>query len=808
MPRADDLKSSFILGELDPLAKGNVRSDQYKAASDYLLNWLPISKHALISRMGSRYVATAQTSSERVLLIPFIFSKDDAYMLEMTSGNVRVYKNRAIVAGPVDLSPNTPSEPFFDETQYVQQGDSLFITRRGDTLAYPTVLQRVDDDSWNVGSLRYFPTGSTSTRITGPFLDADATAVAASMTMTYAGLLAIGSNGTVTASAAYFDADQRDEGRQMMIRGNAGNWTVYECTSWVSTTVLNVTVIGPVAADATGYAAPTWRMGVIYNSGLNSLTEGPRAIGFYQNRFVMGGYPRYPNRFDMSQPGLYNNFMPFSAAGTVESTSAISGTLAGPTVDDIVWFRETDYGLLCGTIGGERVIKGTPDSPILSPAASPPNITSDQFSNYGSKPRRVVPIGDSTVFISLSNKLREIRWTGNKFETVEFSESGEHLLSPAVGHLAVQENPQRRIWASVLKQPDYTAPRGFGTTFGPVDFDHRDNAKTQAVAGLYANSGELFGAARIQLGGVGTPASDPPFIESVATLPSPDGTREDVWLAVRRYVNSAFVRTLEFLTPDFEQHQSFEEPCYLDSSVSISARVKIASATKANPCVITLAVRDSSSKFSNGQTVRFENIEGMTQLNSGTYTLANKVSGTFNNQVTFELSGTNSTAYGTFIESEDGVMKRVASTVTGLTHLEGQTVNVVADGLVRSNAVVSAGAISLGATYADIHVGYKFNCDLRLLPPDAGSAMGTAVGNTQRCHRVSVKVDRLVNLKVGKDFDNLFELRPSLTSVFTGELSENVDVDYGLGNKVCIRKDQPLPGAILAVTQHLQTNDR
>tara|TARA_S200002703_G_scaffold1223_1_gene2053 strand:+ start:6322 stop:8271 length:1950 start_codon:yes stop_codon:yes gene_type:complete len=63
--------------------------------------------------------------------------------------------------------------------------------------------------------------------------------------------------------------------------------------------------------------------------------------------------------------------------------------------------------------------------------------------------------------------------------------------------------------------------------------------------------------------------------------------------------------------------------------------------TQANPAVVT-ATGFSSSGLTNGQTVFFHDVAGMTELNGGTYTIAN-ASGD-----TFELSGTDSTAYGAF----------------------------------------------------------------------------------------------------------------------------------------------------------------
>lgn len=68
----------------------------------------------------------------------------------------------------------------------------------------------------------------------------------------------------------------------------------------------------------------------------------------------------------------------------------------------------------------------------------------------------------------------------------------------------------------------------------------------------------------------------------------------------------------------------------------------ITGATKANPCVITYSGSDT---FANGDSVHIDNIVGMTELNGGDYTVANVNTGTN----TFELSGVNSSSYGTYV---------------------------------------------------------------------------------------------------------------------------------------------------------------
>lgn len=64
----------------------------------------------------------------------------------------------------------------------------------------------------------------------------------------------------------------------------------------------------------------------------------------------------------------------------------------------------------------------------------------------------------------------------------------------------------------------------------------------------------------------------------------------------------------------------------------------ITAATRANPCVVTIAAHD----LVNGESIFIQNVGGMTQLNGNTYTVANAATDTV------ELSGTDSSAYGVY----------------------------------------------------------------------------------------------------------------------------------------------------------------
>ncbi len=65
-----------------------------------------------------------------------------------------------------------------------------------------------------------------------------------------------------------------------------------------------------------------------------------------------------------------------------------------------------------------------------------------------------------------------------------------------------------------------------------------------------------------------------------------------------------------------------------------------------------------------------------------------------------------------------------ASTVAGLTWLEGETVGILADGYILPDQTVVGGTINLGATYQNVEIGLPFYTQITPLPVNIGLATG------------------------------------------------------------------------------------
>ncbi len=155
------------------------------------------------------------------------------------------------------------------------------------------------------------------------------------------------------------------------------------------------------------------------------------------------------------------------------------------------------------------------------------------------------------------------------------------------------------------------------------------------------------------------------------------------------------------------------------------------------------------------------------------------------------------------------------TTVSGLDHLEGETVKVLADGAVHPDRTVSAGAISLQAPVSKVQAGLGYAHTYECLKIDAGASAGTAVGRTKRIHGLTLVLLDSTGTGIGPDrghltpleFREVADAMDSAVPLFTGERYVELEGDYQLDARFVIRNDAPGPFALLAVAPALKTNE-
>jgi len=160
-----------------------------------------------------------------------------------------------------------------------------------------------------------------------------------------------------------------------------------------------------------------------------------------------------------------------------------------------------------------------------------------------------------------------------------------------------------------------------------------------------------------------------------------------------------------------------------------------------------------------------------------------------------------------FVDSGLRYTGAATTTVTGLSHLNGQTVSVVADGAQRPNAVVSSGSITLSRSATDVIVGLPYTSIIKTLPFEGGGQSGTAQGKQARIHKVTLRLLNSLTFKHGvsltdldlKEFRQAGDPMDESPPLFTGDKSISLNQSYTTDTSYYIVQDLPYPLTVIAI---------
>ena len=168
-----------------------------------------------------------------------------------------------------------------------------------------------------------------------------------------------------------------------------------------------------------------------------------------------------------------------------------------------------------------------------------------------------------------------------------------------------------------------------------------------------------------------------------------------------------------------------------------------------------------------------------------------------------------------FVDSALAYSGSATSTLTGLDHLEAQSIRVIANGATHSDKTVSSGSITLDRTTTAAKVGLAYTSTLQTMRLDVGSQDGTSQGKTKRIFDVTLRFYETVGAKVGPDLNNLEEIpfRSSAASMdvavplFTGDKKIEFRGNFETDGYLFVVQDQALPMTLLSLYPRLITND-
>ena len=688
MPRSAPIFTNFTAGELSPRLEGRVDLQKYPNGCKTLENMI-VQKHGPASRRGGFYFASeVKDSNKKTRLLPFEFSATQAYIIEFGDQYVRFYKNYGqIQSGPFEEvfdndfnkgSTFEVSTPYLEaelfELVITQSADVLYIAHKNHA---PRTLSRLSDTSWTLAVITF---------LDGPYNSVNATDTTLGLSAT------TGTGVTITASAVTGINDDQgflttDIGRFIRFEDASNKETYLKITARADTTHVTADFIGPDASATTPQTG--WRLGAF-----SDTTGYPSVVTFFEQRLVWAATTTRPQSLFFSVSADFENHAPTDVDGDVLDDSGFVYTIATDQVNTIRWMRSGKV-LSIGTAGGEFIVsQGDQNSPL-----SPTNTRVVRQTTFGSAAVTPPQVGNSVLFLQrASRKVREYvyQFETDAFTAPDLSILSEHITEGGIIEIAYQQEPDSIVWMA--------------------------RADGKLVGMTYERAQDVIGWHQHTIGGTNAK------IESVAVIPSQDGSQDDLWAVIQRTINGSSVRYIEFLT--------------------------------------------------NGL-----------------------------------VEGSSNTEQATFLDSMLSYNGSPATTLFGLSHLEGQTVSVLADGAAHPDRTVSSGSIILNASYNTVHVGLPYTSTLETMRIEAGAKDGTAQGKKKRIARITYRLYQTLGLKHGPTSSRL-DIIPFRSSaddmdeapaLFTGDKEIEFPRNWDKDGHIVLVQDQPLPLTVLAIMPELNT---
>jgi hypothetical protein len=667
--------------------------------------------------IAEQSVTTTATGTEHVIKVRVLGDPGDEIKMRIgeTSGGVDVVDDRILAVGyhcvafTPDASPvllqfrnETAKAIFVDDVSLIdnaalnidtpyaeadlfslegpQTADELYFFHS----SYPThKLQRFGDTSWSLIEVAWQD---------GPWLPLNST------TTTLTPSATSGVSVTITASAVTGINDNEgfkstDVGRLVRIdnpaSGVAWGWGVITATNGVLTATVDVKkAFGTTNADV------RWRLGA-----WSETTGYPQAATFFEQRLYVAATTNQLQTFWASQTADFENHKPDDDADTVEDDDALDFTLSADDVNAIRWLSAGEDSLAIGTSGGEWIPSST------GAVITPNDITVRRQTTHGSADVQPVRVGSIVLFVQRAK--RKLREFGFSFENDGF------------------------------RAPDMTRLAGHITYGGIVEIDYAQERESviaavradgQLLLMTYRREEDAVGWSRQIVGG--SFGAGNAVVESVSVIPGANDAgqttdssdRDEIWVIVKRTINGATKRYVEFFERDWEQGFDVEDAYYADSIITYD----------------------------------------------GTST----------------------------------------ATITGLDHLEGETVKVWADGAEQTDKTVSSGSITIDTAASVVQVGLGYFHHYKGLKWDSGNPAGTAVGKIKRIHGITFVLLDTYSIKYGPNVSKLLTSTVGTDGgpLFSGELTVAFDGPYDRDSRIEIRSDSPSPFTLLAIAPETNVN--
>lgn len=786
MANVRTLTRSFAGGEITPELYGRLDLAGFQTGLATCRNFMTLPHGPAANRPGFAFVRAVKTSGKRTKLIPFSYSTTQTMVLEFGEGYIRFHTNGATLESspgvPYEVvSPYTESDLF--DLHYVQSADVLTIVHPGFA---PRELRRLGALSWSLTAISFVPTISAPTGVSATSSSAPPAALSAPT-----GLAATSDGAGATSYSyrvvAYHSSDERSQSATTSATAiNVASWAELTWNAVVGANRYKVyrlsgatygymgTTIDRIFRDDFTGAPDTTITPTTYTppAGMTTQTYVVTAVKSEAlEESVASGEVSCTNNLSIS--GAYNGI----------AWSAV----AGATRYNV--YKE-DNGLF-GYIGQTSELSFR-DENITADVSQTPPVANDPFATAGNMPGAVSYFEQRRDFAGTLNKPQSMWMTRTGTESNLSSSIPTRDDDAITFRIAAREaNSIRHIvplsdlilltssaeWRVTSVNSDAITPTSIQVR--PLSYVGANNVQP-AVAGASLLYAAAKGGRLRELTYGGDASGRVSYQNTDVSLMAPH------LFDFKTVVDLAFARTPYPILWAVSSDGVLLGLTYVPDQKAIGWHQHDTDGDFESVCVVTEGSEDALyaviKRNINGADVRY-----VERMHSRQFeTLADSY----------------------FVDCGATYSGAPATVISGLSHLEGETVAILADGAVMPQKIVTGGQIIIDEPASKVHVGLPITADIKTLPVATEAVQAFGQGRVKNVNKVWMRVYRSSGVFAGPDNDHLREYKqrraepygspPSL--IESEEIEISLDANWNQSGHVFVRQSAPLPLTISSMS--------
>lgn len=694
--------------------------------------------------------------------------------MDGTAVNTTIFS--AYTSGGTVARVYTVSSPYLEadlpRLQYVQSADVVTIVHPSYA---PRELARVAETNWTLSTLTFAPSISapTGVSVSGTNGSAATWVITAVKDETFEESLGSTPDADSTSDTVPTSGSPRTITWSAVT--GAREYNVYRSINGVYGFI---GVAGSTTFTDTGFTPDPTDTPPIARNPFGSSDNYPSCVNYIQQRLTFANTNNDPEKCWMSRTGFFKNF---TVRSPLQDDDAITFSLAGRQVNSVRHLLDIGQ-LIMFSQSGEWSIGGD-QAGIIRPTDINPKQSSYNGSNYLAP----ISIAGNALYVQARGSI--VRDLGFDYQVDGYRGNDLTIFSAhlfdgyTLADWDYQQVPHSVIWAV----------RDDGTTIGCT----------------YVREQQMLAWHRHDTDG---------SFENVCVIS--EGDEDSSYFVVNRTIDGRSVRYIERLSS--RRVDLVEDSKFVDSSLSYDGRntgsttMTLSGGTDWD-YLETLTITASSSFFTAadiGNQIHLETADGdIIRFTLNNYTSATVMTGKPNKTVPVSLRTTATTSWSKAVDS-----------VSGLWHLEGESVSILGDGFVVANpnneaydvVTVADGAITLDKAYSVIHVGLPYTSDLETLDIDTEQGE-TLTGKKKRIGKINVFVEESRGLWAGNSrptdetssatfLDGLTELKirsdegyDDPVALQTGTVDIIIRPEWNSNGRVFIRQTDPIPLSVLAI---------